>query len=58
MGQEPEAFETRIYAKADLGQILSRELRKIPEHESIAIRTATDPYQPAERRFGRTRSIL
>ncbi len=58
MGQEPEAFETRIYAKANLGQILSRELRKIPEHESIAIGTATDPYQPAERRFGRTRSIL
>jgi DNA repair photolyase len=51
-------FEDRIYAKAGVAEILRRELRKIDKREAIAIGTATDPYQPAERRFGRTRSIL
>jgi DNA repair photolyase len=54
----PDAFEDRIYAKANVAAILRRELRKTPEREGIAIGTATDPYQPAERRFGLTRSIL
>jgi DNA repair photolyase len=58
MELEPNAFEDRIYAKANVAAILRRELRKIPEREGIAIGTATDPYQPAERRFGLTRSIL
>ncbi|MDQ6675872.1 MAG: radical SAM protein [Acidobacteriota bacterium] len=58
MAQEPEAFESRIYAKANIAQILRRELRRTPEREAIAIGTATDPYQPAERRFARTRSLL
>ena len=58
MAQEPEDFENRIYAKSNLPQILRQELRKTPLHEPIAIGTATDPYQPAERRFLRTRSIL
>ena len=58
MAMEPEAFENRIYAKQNLPHILRRELRKTPEHEGIAIGTATDPYQPAERRFGSTRKIL
>ena len=58
MELEPEAFENRIYAKANLPQILRGELRKTPLHEAIAIGTATDPYQPAERRFRSTRSIL
>ena len=58
MAQEPEDFENRIYAKSNLPHILRQELRKTPLHESIAIGTATDPYQPAERKFLRTRSIL
>jgi len=58
LGEEPEAFENRIYAKANLPHILRRELRGTAESEGIAIGTATDPYQPAERRFERTRSIL
>ena len=59
MGMEDGAdFENKIYAKADMPAILSRELRKIDKREAIAIGTATDPYQPAERRFGRTRAIL
>jgi DNA repair photolyase len=53
-----ESFEDVIYAKAASAQILRRELARIDRHDRIAIGTATDPYQPAERRFGRTRSIL
>ena len=33
-------------------------MRRVAGDEAIAIGTATDPYQPAERRFGRTRAIL
>jgi len=51
-------FEQKIYAKAAGAEILRRELRRIPQSDPIAIGTATDPYQPAERRFGRTRAIL
>jgi DNA repair photolyase len=51
-------FEDQIYAKSDLAPILRQELRKVDPAEAIAIGTATDPYQPAERRFRRTRSIL
>ncbi len=58
MDLEVNAFEDQIYAKANVVEILKRELRKTPEHEAIAIGTATDPYQPAERRYGLTRSIL
>ena len=52
------AFEDRIYAKADAAHILKRELLKVARAEPIAIGTATDPYQPAERRFEVTRGIL
>jgi DNA repair photolyase len=58
MERDATEFEDRIYAKAGIAEILRRELRKIDKREAIAIGTATDPYQPAERRFGRTRSIL
>jgi DNA repair photolyase len=51
-------FEDKIYAKSGIGPILRRELRRIGGGESIAIGTATDPYQPAERRFRRTREAL
>src|SRR5207237_4835731 len=52
------SFEDRIYAKANVAALLRRELRKKDPRDGIAIGTATDPYQPAERRFGLTRSIL
>src|SRR6266850_3251644 len=58
MERDATEFEDRIYAKAGVAEILRRELRKIDKREAIAIGTATDPYQPAERRFGRTRAIL
>jgi DNA repair photolyase len=56
--EDSHLFEDKIYAKAHVGELLRRDLRKVDPHESIAIGTATDPYQPAERRFGRTRAIL
>jgi len=51
-------FETLIYAKEWSEAGFRDELRRIPWDEHIAIGTATDPYQPAERRFGITRKIL
>jgi DNA repair photolyase len=54
----PEEFEDKIYAKAATAHLLRQELGRIDRKEYIAIGTATDPYQPAERRFGRTRAIL
>lgn len=56
--RESDDFENSIYAKRNLVPILAAELRKVRPGEIIAIGTATDPYQPAERRFGRTREIL
>jgi DNA repair photolyase len=58
MERDATEFEDRIYAKMAAAETLRRELPKIDKREAIAIGTATDPYQPAERRFGRTRSIL
>jgi len=52
-------FEKKIYVKQDAGPLVGRDLgmEKI-QGEHIAIGTATDPYQPAEREFGATRAIL
>lgn len=59
MGMEDgREFEEKIYAKADVAALLRRDLRKVGREDGIAIGTATEPYQPAERRFGRTRAIL
>jgi DNA repair photolyase len=59
-------FEKKIFAKQNAGPLLARDLVskiepltsnfQLPEH--IAIGTATDPYQPAEREFGVTRAVL
>ncbi len=52
-------FEKKIYVKLDAGPLASRDLgMKKVQGEHIAIGTATDPYQPAEREFGATRAIL
>jgi DNA repair photolyase len=58
MEMAAEEFEDKIYAKQSAAHLLRQELARIDRKDSIAIGTATDPYQPAERRFGRTRSIL
>lgn len=54
-----DQFEREIYVKRDAGLVLSRTLdpAKVGRRK-ILIGSATDPYQPAERRFGVTRSIL
>src|SRR6476661_4265104 len=59
------AFERNIFVKRNAPEVLSRTLRfgsdrhlKLLDGETIVIGTATDPYQPAERRFRITRGIL
>ena len=55
---EPQAFERKIFFKNFDPVRFCEELRKLPRGESIAIGSATDPYQPAERRYRVTRSML
>jgi DNA repair photolyase len=52
-------FETRIFYKPNAAALLRDELRKKNYVcRPIALGSNTDPYQPAERKFGITRSIL
>jgi DNA repair photolyase len=51
-------FERKIYVKQHAAAMLRHDLRKVKPGEDIAIGTATDPYQPAERRFEVTRAIM
>ena len=52
-------FETRIFHKPGLAQLLDRELAA-PGYECkpINLGANTDPYQPAEREHGTTRALL
>jgi DNA repair photolyase len=57
------AFEREIYLKENAAWLLEQELRTLAprlaeNQDEIAIGTATDPYQPIERRVGITRSLL
>jgi DNA repair photolyase len=54
-----EAFERRILVKTGVAEVLARTLdpARLAGH-TLVIGTATDPYQPAERRFRLTRGIL
>src|SRR5215212_3574799 len=59
------AFERNIFVKQNAPDVLARTLRHGSEKhlallkgETIVIGTATDPYQPAERKFRVTRRIL
>jgi DNA repair photolyase len=52
------AFEHEIYLKQNAAWLLEQELRRFDPRAEIAIGTATDPYQPIERRARVTRSIL
>ena len=61
------AFERRVLVKHEAPQVLRRTLHAMarsPERwarlrrETIVVGTATDPYQPAERRFRITRGVL
>jgi DNA repair photolyase len=51
-------FETKIFAKQWNPRAFREELRRIDPRQWIAIGTATDPYQPAERRYGIMRRML
>jgi len=54
-----QAFERRILVKRDIASLLARTLdRHGLGDATLVIGTATDPYQPAERQFGITRSVL
>ncbi|WP_201861115.1 PA0069 family radical SAM protein [Microvirga soli] len=52
-------FETKIFAKPNAAELLEKELRGSKYQPTpIALGSNTDPYQPVERRFRITRSIL
>jgi DNA repair photolyase len=54
-----EAFEKEILVKSGVAEVLARTLEPAKlAGSSLVIGTATDPYQPAERRFRLTRQIL
>ena len=53
-----EAFEKRIFIKEQIVGALEADLKRVPLGDCIVIGTATDPYQPAERRFKLTRAVL
>lgn len=56
---DPGAFESRIYVKFQAAQVLAETLRPAAiRGRPIAMGMATDPYQPAEKRFGITRRLL
>src|SRR5579863_3747757 len=59
------AFERRIFVKRNVADVLRDALRngsarhaELARGETLVIGTATDPYQPAERHFRLTRSVL
>ncbi|MGI8770557.1 MAG: SPL family radical SAM protein [Acidobacteriaceae bacterium] len=56
--RDPASFEREIFVKENAAWLLRQELRQVRPGEEIAIGTATDPYQPIERKLGVTRSIL
>jgi DNA repair photolyase len=57
--RDPAAFERTIYVKdADRDRLVAELRRARRSGQSVAIGTATDPYQPAEGRFEVTRRVL
>jgi DNA repair photolyase len=56
--RDGDDFEQKIFVKQHAADLLRQELHRVKGGEEIAIGTATDPYQPAERRFEMTRAIL
>lgn len=52
-------FERQIFAKVNAPELLRAELTKARDRgQAIALGTATDPYQPAEKQFEITRRLL
>src|SRR6202046_2710826 len=56
--RDPELFERKIYAKQFKAFAFRAEVRRLKLGDTVWIGTATDPYQPAERRFQIMRQIL
>jgi DNA repair photolyase len=56
--RDPMSFERMIFLKQNVAWLLEQELKKIDPADEIALGTATDPYQPIERRARITRSLL
>jgi DNA repair photolyase len=56
--RNPEDFERQIFVKQNAAWLLRQELRSLRRNEEIAIGTATDPYQPVEKKLLVTRSLL
>jgi len=56
--RDPEAFERLIFLKQNAAWLLEQDLKRIDPAREIALGTATDPYQPIERKAGITRSLL
>ena len=56
--RDPLDFERRIFVKQFERNAFRKELGRLEPGESIALGTATDPYQPAERRYRVTRAML
>lgn len=55
---DPLTFERLIFLKQNTAWLLEQELRRHHPSDQIAIGTATDPWQPIERRARITRSLL
>jgi DNA repair photolyase len=59
LGLSPSSFESQIFAKINLHEVLRAELRRPTwRGEHIAVGTATDPYQPIEGQYRLTRRCL
>jgi DNA repair photolyase len=56
--RDPQLFERKIYAKQFQALAFRAEVRRLKWGDTVWIGTATDPYQPAERRFQITRQML
>jgi DNA repair photolyase len=56
--REPLDFERHIFVKQFDPEMFRKELARLRPDEAIALGSATDPFQPAERRYRVTRAIL
>ena len=55
---KPAEFEEKVYFKQNAAWLLEQELKRLKPGTEIALGTATDPYQPLERKLKITRSLL
>ncbi len=57
--EDPLDFEREVHVKVNAPRVLATTVdREDLRGRPVALGTATDPYQPAERRFGITRQLL